>query len=94
MLKQDCGNLGGLSTRYVVLGKDPSILATAEWQVDALDLAEVMMREGVTSKRLRNNIRRLSEGKARWSCAEKVRPSDVQAAFDVTWMNRPGWWNG
>ena len=24
----------------------------------------------------------------------KVRPSDVQAAFDVTWMNRPGWWNG
>ena len=74
--------------------KDPSILATAEWQVEALDLAEVMMREGVTSKRLRNNIRRLSEGKARWSCAEKVRPSDVQAAFDVTWMNRPGWWNG
>jgi hypothetical protein len=48
----------------------------------------------LASKRLRNNIRRLAEGKARWSGAEKVRPSDVQAAFDVTWMNRPGWWNG
>ena len=42
----------------------------------------------------RGAIRRLAEGNARWSGAEKVRPSDVQAAFDMTWMNRPGWWNG
>ena len=76
------------------LGEGPLILTAAKWQVEALELAEFMMKGGVTSKRLRNNIRRLAEGNAQWSGAEKVRPSDVQAAFDVTWMNRPGWWNG
>ena len=90
-VQEDCDRTWEECVNWV---KDPSILTAAEWQVDALDLAELMMKKGVTSKRLRNNIRRLAEGKARWSGAKKVRPSDVQAAFDVTWMNRPGWWNG
>ena len=43
------------------------------------------------SKRLRAHLSTLSEGHARWRNANFVSTRDVRAAFEVMWMNRPGW---
>ena len=43
------------------------------------------------SKRLRAHLSTLSEGHARWRNANSVSTRDVRAAFEVMWMNRPGW---
>ena len=42
-------------------------------------------------KRLRAHLSTLSEGHARWRNANFMSTRDVRAAFEVMWMNRPGW---
>lgn len=42
-------------------------------------------------KRLQRHLMALAEGHAYWREASVVMESDVQEAYDVMWMPRPGW---
>lgn len=44
------------------------------------------------SPRLSKNLHRLAEGHALWRGEDCVQTQDVQAAWNVTWMVRGGWW--
>ena len=58
----------------------------------AMQLAHTLEKHARMSKRVHNHLRRLAAGHALWEGRERVLTDDVQAAFDVLWMNRSGWW--
>ena len=62
------------------------------WTEAAMQLAHTMEKHARMSKRVRHHLRRLAGGHALWEGRERVLTDDVQAAFDVLWMNRSGWW--
>ncbi|MGB1384048.1 MAG: ATP-binding protein [Flavobacteriales bacterium] len=61
------------------------------WSREARDALASVIQSGLNSKRLQNHLKRLAEGHARWTERAEVSELDVFAAYDVTWMNRPGW---
>ena len=42
-------------------------------------------------KRLQRHLKALAEGHACWREVSVMMESDVQEAYDVMWMTRPGW---
>ncbi|MGB1099627.1 MAG: ATP-binding protein [Flavobacteriales bacterium] len=62
------------------------------WTEEAMRLAKTMEKHARMSKRVHHHLRRLAGGHALWEGRERVLTDDVQAAFDVLWMNRSGWW--
>lgn len=62
------------------------------WTEEAMRLAKTMEKHAKMSKRVHHHLRRLAGGHALWEGRERVLTDDVQAAFDVLWMNRSGWW--
>ena len=65
--------------------------AVATWSPSASQRCEQIVRGGMTSKRLQRHLKALAEGHACWREASVVMESDVQEAYDVMWMTRPGW---
>ena len=65
--------------------------AVATWSPTASHRCEQIVRGGMTSKRLQRHLKALAEGHACWREASVVMESDVQEAYDVMWMTRPGW---
>ena len=49
---------------------------------------------GMASKLLQRHLRALAEGHACWRKDREVLEADVQEAYDVMWMTRPGWRQG
>ena len=70
----------------------PSGMAT--WSPAASQRCEQVVRGGMTSKRLQRHLKALAEGHACWREAHEVMASDVEEAYDVMWMTRPGWRQG
>lgn len=66
----------------------------ATWSATASQRCEHIVRGGMASKRLQRHLRALAEGHACWREAREVMESDVQEAYDVMWMTRPGWRQG
>ena len=66
----------------------------AKWSPPAAQRCEHIVRGGMASKRLQRHLRVLAEGHACWREASEVMASDVQEAYDVMWMTRPGWRQG
>lgn len=62
------------------------------WTEEAMRLAKTMEKHTRMSKRVHHHLRRLAGGHALWEGRERVLTDDVQAAFEVLWMNRSGWW--
>ena len=62
------------------------------WTEAAMQLAHTLEKHARMSKRVHHHLRRLAAGHALWEGRERVLTDDVQAAFDVLWMNRSGWW--
>ena len=62
------------------------------WTEAAMQLAHTLEKHARMSKRVQHHLRRLAAGHALWEGRERVLTDDVQAAFDVLWMNRSGWW--
>lgn len=62
------------------------------WTEEAMQLANTMEKRAMMSKRVHHHLRTLAAGHAQWKDREHVLIDDVQAAFDVLWMNRSGWW--
>ena len=67
----------------------PSPAAT--WLPSATRQWERIVQGGMTSKRLQRHLRTLAQGHACWREAKEVTQTDVQEAYDVMWMTRPGW---
>jgi len=61
------------------------------WSGEARDALASVIQSGLNSKRLQNHLKRLAEGHSCWAERDEVSEPDVYAAYDVTWMNRPGW---
>jgi magnesium chelatase family protein len=61
------------------------------WSAGAHAALGAAIESGLQSKRLQGHLKRLSEGHALWREVSEVSESDVHAAHEVTWMNRPGW---
>lgn len=66
----------------------------ATWSTSASQHSEHVARAGMTSKRLQRHLRSLAEGHAHWRNDHEVTTTDVQEAYDVMWMTRPGWRQG
>ena len=64
------------------------------WSPTASQRCEQVVRGGMTSKRLQRHLKALAEGHACWREAHEVMASDVEEAYDVMWMTRPGWRQG
>ena len=64
------------------------------WSRVASKRCDHIVRGGMTSKRLQRHLKTLAEGHACWREAREVVESDVQEAYDVMWMTRPGWRQG
>ena len=64
------------------------------WSCAASKRCDHIVRGGMTSKRLQRHLKTLAEGHACWREAREVVESDVQEAYDVMWMTRPGWRQG
>ena len=64
------------------------------WSRAASKRCDHIVRGGMTSKRLQRHLKTLAEGHACWREAREVVESDVQEAYDVMWMTRPGWRQG
>ena len=62
------------------------------WTEEAMQLAKTMEKHAMMSKRVQHHLRTLAAAHALWVDRESVVTDDVQAAFDVLWMNRSGWW--
>ena len=62
------------------------------WTEAAMQLAHTMEKHAMMSKRVHHHLRRLAAGHALWEGRERILTDDVQAAFEVLWMNRSGWW--
>ena len=62
------------------------------WTEEAMQLANTMEKSAMMSKRVHHHLCTLAAGHAQWKDREHVLIDDVQAAFDVLWMNRSGWW--
>jgi magnesium chelatase family protein len=65
-----------------------------KWSPSASQRCEQVIRGGMTSKRLQRHLKILAEGHACWREAPEVMELDVQEAYDVMWMTRPGWRQG
>lgn len=63
------------------------------WANGAEELAKTMGKHAMTSKRLQRHLHTLAEAHAHWVNRTTVLSDDVEAAFDVLWMNRSGWWS-
>ena len=64
---------------------------TRTWLPKASQLWDDIVKSGMSSKRLQRHLRLLAEGHAGWHLANEVTDTDVQEAYDVMWMTRPGW---
>ena len=51
-----------------------------------------MEKHAMNSKRVQGHLHSLAAAHAHWAERDHVAEDDVQAAFDVLWMNRSGWW--
>ena len=63
----------------------------AKWSSPASQRCEHIVKAGMSSKRLQRHLKALAEGHACWRKVHEVMESDVQEAYDVMWMTRPGW---
>lgn len=61
------------------------------WTERAAQTAALLRSEGQSSRRIQAHMRTLAEGHARWCNRDIVTEEDLQASFDVQWMNRSGW---
>ena len=62
------------------------------WSTGARQLANTMEKHAMNSKRVQGHLHSLAAAHAHWAERDHVAEDDVQAAFDVLWMNRSGWW--
>lgn len=68
-------------------------MPSMHWTPKATEAFSLILSQGLTSRRLQGNLRKLAEGHASWCCRSNVVEEDVRQGYHVMWMNRSGWLN-